>query len=373
MTNMKLTHDIISLGGDPEFFIYKKNKSKPEIISADKILPPKNNKLSCDSGKIFFDGVQAEINPYPSDCREIFCGHIRNCMLKAYVHSTRVLGEDNALLVPLASVEITPDVIKDADMECTRFGCSPDFNIYSNKKIKYPDGHKFMTRFSGGHIHLGFRQLNLVNYFTNPKNLENVIRALDYLVGTISVAISPYRDEYVRKKYYGKAGTYRIQPHGIEYRTLSSFWIVSPILTSLITSMARDAVTLVRRGKAKKYLFDKVDSKEIVRIINQHDVEAAKMVYKNVIKPLYSLFKYELGVPMTLEPVVKFVDELVKYGYRHFFNPLNTIYYWDIAKPGLQTSLLGIKDFDYTYGVYKFAIDYMCNLFTAEELRTLGE
>ncbi len=72
----------LPLGCDPEFFI--RTKAKGAIISADKVLPGKDNKALFGRGTAFFDGVQAEINPISHTCRESLCNNIREVLAGVY-------------------------------------------------------------------------------------------------------------------------------------------------------------------------------------------------------------------------------------------------------------------------------------------------
>jgi len=277
----------VSLGGDPEFFIAKKKKltGKMEIISADKFLPPKRNKGRSDGGHYFFDGVQAEINPRYYSCREILIYNIASCLNSVWRKCTK--ESKNIYFLPLASVDIKKDTIKDTDRECRRFGCSPDFNIYTEKSPKYPDGEKHLIRYAGGHIHLGFNNITAMDYFKNPTHLINLIKMLDSTIGIMSVALSPDIEEKLRRKYYGKAGTYRLPNHGLEYRVLSSFWLASPIMVSLVYTIARTALTItMRKPTIRKEYIKSISLEEVRDIIDNINKEKAIEFYHEKIVPL---------------------------------------------------------------------------------------
>jgi hypothetical protein len=358
-----------TLGGDPEFFIYLDKKSgKMQIISADKLLPPKAtpgeiNQGIGDSlyslGKYHFDGVQAEINPRENQCRESIIGNIHTCLRTIYTLSSDTLKTSDLLFAPLASIKITPKDIEGADMECKRFGCSPDANIYDEPKIEYPDGNVFMTRFSGGHIHIGFDQIMFAEKMKIKGKLLSLIKALDYIPGLLSVAISPGKEEVVRRQWYGRAGTYRIQKHGLEYRTLSSFWLVSPPLTSLMYGLTRDAFLLVYADKEEE-LFKIADNEEIRRIINEVDAKAARKIWNNQLKPFYESVvlkseKPEFGTvfidnsPYKNPEARNVIDTMIMKSYKHYFDPLKTADYWRVR---LDPK---VESFNSSYGIYHFA------------------
>jgi len=355
-----------SLGGDPEFFIFLKKQKKYQVISADKILPPKTKKLNTPGGDVFFDGVQAEINPSFNTCRERLLTKMYYCIDSVYDLAREKYSKDKVVFAPLASIPITKKDIEGADKECIRFGCSPDSNIYSDEAFEYPDGSKFMTRFSGGHIHLGFADISYMNKFKDPDKMFNLIRALDCIAGIMSTALSQGEEERIRRKYYGRAGTYRLQPHGLEYRPLSSFWLVSPQMASLMLALVRDAFTLTYYDK-EKLLFDVLSKDEVRRIIDKHDINSAVRVYNDVLKPLYDKEFLHKRVPLNHQYVRDLVDEMVKKGYKRIFNPYNMLNYWCIKKPYLE------PDWNERYGMRKLSMDVKYKFKNIEDIRKLGD
>ena len=322
-----------TIGGDPEFFIVEKIGDKYKAITADKVLPSKLKKAQLTNGWAFFDGVQAELNPNPANCREHFIGYLHSNLAEVYDSCVRRLKipEENIAFTAQASIPVDKDILKGADKECFRFGCSPDFNIYTESPLKYPDGKKFMTRFAGGHIHLGFDDINYHKKVNSPEKLLNLVRLLDTIPGVMAIAISNGEEEKIRRGWYGKAGTYRIQTHGLEYRTLSSFWLLCPPLTSLFTGLARDCFTIVYNDM-ENIFFDKVDVEEVRKIIDTSDIDGAKKFYYNTLSKIYDKECSISNSPMRYR---KSIDIMVKNGYRHFFDPYKMLNYWNIREPYL--------------------------------------
>jgi len=66
-----------------------------------------------------------------------------------------------------------------------------------------------------GHIHIGYE---------NPDTDTSIaiIQAMDLFLGVSSILLD---DDTERRVMYGKAGAYRFKKYGVEYRTLSNFWI----------------------------------------------------------------------------------------------------------------------------------------------------
>ena len=66
-------------------------------------------------------------------------------------------------------------------------------------------------RSAGGHVHI-----------ETSLNKRHVIQACDLFLGVPSVLMD---EGEMRKQLYGKAGCFRPKSYGVEYRTLSNFWI----------------------------------------------------------------------------------------------------------------------------------------------------
>lgn len=91
------------------------------------------------------------------------------------------------------------------------FGCEPDYNAWTgNENPKPQPPHAFM-RSAGGHIHV-----------ETKKDPIDVVKAMDLFLAVPSTLMDQGEQ---RKQLYGKAGAFRPKPYGVEYRTLSNYWI----------------------------------------------------------------------------------------------------------------------------------------------------
>ena len=133
------------------------------------------------------------------------------------------------------------------------FGCEPDFNAWTMEMNKFPElPHPFM-RSAGGHVHV-------------ETNLDPVmcVKALDLCLSVPAVLMD---DGFERKKIYGKAGAYRRKSYGVEYRSLSNFWIFEP---ELIRWVWRNT----ERGLSMGDVSNEQD--RILEAINNNNVDVAK-------------------------------------------------------------------------------------------------
>lgn len=100
------------------------------------------------------------------------------------------------------------------------FGCEPDYNAWKLDFNPKPVSDNPNLRCAGGHIHIGKKMSKIDSI--------NLVRLLDYWVGTVLAALEPVNE---RRKLYGSPGSLRFKPYGVEWRTPSNNWIFSPELT----------------------------------------------------------------------------------------------------------------------------------------------
>lgn len=89
-----------------------------------------------------------------------------------------------------------------------------------------------------GHIHVGYDN-------HEPATSIDIIRAMDLFLGLESVVLDTDKE---RRRVYGKAGAYRFKKYGIEYRTLSTFWIENEKLIRWAFNKTQEAIEFVRIG-----------------------------------------------------------------------------------------------------------------------------
>ena len=297
----------IMLGCDPEFFFAKKNG---EIIGSEKVLKKEDKQ----NHRLVIDGVQAELNPSPSYCRQLLASSIHDCFVNLRESLNR-RGIDAIIKVDTL-VNITQEELNSLSQGCQVFGCDPSTNIYNEGSDKTSqikvDPKKYLKRSAGGHIHLGNAyhsyleneatylkraangETNLLEYIKIGKRIEQALKTspdilvavLDIVVGNTCVLLDRDDGNKERRANYGRAGEYRVKPYGLEYRTLSNFWLRSYQLMSFVTGLCRFAVHCVSESTPEndyvKALFEAVKRDDIVKAINENNVELAMANFKKI-------------------------------------------------------------------------------------------
>jgi hypothetical protein len=214
----------VSLGYDPEFFLaLKSNKDElyPSIglFGGTKTEKVPLNRLGEGFG-IEEDNVAVELTAPPAYTKEDF----RENMIKMIQH----LHED---LIP--NLKGVPDLVLSRKAsgiflekylqsdKAKAFGCSPEINAYTGHTFTCSAKSAGNFRCCGGHVHIGYEG----DHSDDTKLALG--RALDLYLGLPSLFLD---NDTERRKLYGKAGSIRMTPYGIEYRVLSNFWVFDPQL-----------------------------------------------------------------------------------------------------------------------------------------------
>ena len=193
------------LGTDPEVFL-QNAEGKPisaiGYINADKWNPMQIPDMP-EGFTLQEDNVSLEYGIPPAASAAEFIRSINAVMDKSLSY-----------LPELSFSKLSCIVFPEDQMQDPRahiFGCEPDFDAWTLKTNRKPEPpHEFM-RSAGGHIHVETNQ--------DP---ADVVRRMDLFLGIPSVLMDTGEE---RKKLYGKAGAHRVKSYGVEYRTLSNFWV----------------------------------------------------------------------------------------------------------------------------------------------------
>lgn len=260
------------LGGDPEVFVKDKLTGRV-TISCGKVggLKGAGVPFGPKRGfglKMLEDNVTVEFN--------------FNAVTDAYAWSDCLSSLWNETVVHLARKGLEPiptSVHNFAAADFTseaafKFGCDPDYDAYDplDKKRIVDVTRLGNSRCCGGHIHLGYN---------NPSKMPASAVAIlcDMFIGLPSVS---YDAQGLRRSYYGLAGLYRPKPYGIEYRTMSNWWL-RPESLSVSSNMARECFTIMscidHNIDGLMILFDKVPLRDIKLAIDTEDVKIARDVW----------------------------------------------------------------------------------------------
>ncbi|BDA97008.1 hypothetical protein [Pseudomonas phage vB_PaS-HSN4] len=247
------------IGADPEVLVgYDRNpQSVIGFIGGAEEAP-----LAVAGGAVQEDNDLLEYNIDPASTKAEFVQRIAAVRLLGaqMLHPFGLEVIDN-----LSSHLYEEDVLRGFGDAAFVFGCEPDYNAWTRSRNRMPTDAPPTLRTAGGHIHIGFCHIVRVT----KANTREVMQMCDYLLGLASVLIDGDTD---RKLLYGKAGACRYKPYGVEYRTLSNFWICSDELTEWVYDSA------VRAYTCKHGLDDAkstVAGDEVQRIINENDAVAA--------------------------------------------------------------------------------------------------
>jgi len=256
------------LGTDPELFAQTENGI---ITSVAGLLGcSKDNKLDLGNVRLQEDNVLVEFDTDPTDD---FIG-FNSLVLKGLEESAKAIKPLGYKLAEGVSSHIyTPDEIKGFAPSALEFGCSADFNGLTGERNPKPQSSDAGLRSAGGHIHFGFCPKVWVDEETQM--LMTVM--CDYYLGLASLMLDP---DTRRRELYGKAGTIRYKEYGIEYRTLSNFWIFEEKKRRWAWEQSQKAYDFVKDRQNAMTLASMVSPNEIQRVINAGDLALAEQYIK---------------------------------------------------------------------------------------------
>lgn len=259
---------VLNLAADPELFASTKSGIVTSV--ADLLGCSKEKKLDLSGIRIQEDNVLIEFDNDPTDTFEAFDASI-----------ARGIEECRKILEPLgmditerkSSHVFTPEEIKSFGEGAMVFGCTPDYNCLTGLRNPKPTSVDPGLRTAGGHVHFGFRHLG-----HNPMTDGKVMGVMcDYTLGLPSLLMD---EDDLRRELYGKAGAVRFkEAYGIEYRTLSNFWIFKQDTRRWVWEQGHKAFDHLHNGTYME-LAAIVSPEEVQRVINQNDRRMAEQYVK---------------------------------------------------------------------------------------------
>lgn len=235
----------ITLGSDPEVFLCHPT-TQAFVPVCGKLGGTKEKPIAMTglgSGyAVQEDNVMLEFNIPPCMSQRAFTESMELALTYVWDLARTRLGA--TLAHTCSAVFPTTDLMEPGAMT---FGCSPDFDAY-NAGAPHPrvDPRALKTnggewRFAGGHIHLGYSKEDVPPFVA--------AQFADLWLGLPSVR---HDKQGKRRELYGKAGRYRPTKYGIEYRTLSNFWLFDPGLLAQVASHAEALAVYLSNTPTKK-------------------------------------------------------------------------------------------------------------------------
>jgi len=211
--------DVPSIGCDGDGFFVDSKGTPVSVIG--KLGGEKGNPQTCEHGGYLEDCVAFEINPepvpYSGDLNEsagLFARNIHHCL-----RAVNVKAQELKLKTKLQSSMLFPaSELLHPDAQVS--GCSASYDAWSLTRTSPPNLAETRWRFASGDIHVGWPNPNEWGKFARV----NVARVLDLVFYSAMVA---YTEKDERANSYGKPGIHRPTPYGVEYKSVSNFWMTS--------------------------------------------------------------------------------------------------------------------------------------------------
>ncbi len=253
----------ITIGADPELFLI--NSKTGEVVSSIGIIPgekgnPYRSNNMPEGYGLEIDNILAEFNIPPVRDKEGFIEAIT--YMKNYIKNFIKAKNSNLDILCKASMMVNEDQLQSP--EAKLFGCSVDYNAYTEEPNPKPQGERTNLRSAGFHIHIGYDDCNVDTSLM-------LIKYLDMYLGVPSVLKD---DDTKRRSLYGKAGCFRLTPYGLEYRVLSSYFLSTKTTLSWVWNGITKAI------KAYNENYPLADHNLVQKAINESDRELAEKLIK---------------------------------------------------------------------------------------------
>ena len=245
------------LGSDPEIFLV--NPQGKHIAINGYINAGKDNPMQVPNMPPGFtlqeDNVALEYGIPPAATSQEFIAHIQ-----------QVMEASKGWLPPdVTFSKLSCTIFEDDQLEhpgSRVFGCEPDYNAYTRKPNPRPRPSHRGMRSAGGHIHV-----------ETKLPLLDVVKSMDLFLGVPSVLMD---NGLERKQLYGKAGAFRPKDYGVEYRTLSNFWIFEAPLIDWVWRNVERALNNLKLYKSTEYIEECInanDTKMAQALCNEFNLE----------------------------------------------------------------------------------------------------
>lgn len=326
----------IQLGCDPELFFTRNGK----VVGAERVLPPsgylENMSASTQSNVrgVVLDGVQVELNPPPSHCRQVLATDIARAFGAIAVR----LKETPGITCSFSTlVDVDQKELETLSDKARILGCAPSLNVYDPSSTITVNAATYTKRSAGGHLHFG------LNANLHPHR-GRMVHMLDILLGNFCVMLDRDGGAEERRKVYGKAGEHRLPNHGLEYRTISNFWLQAVPLMSMVFGIGRQAINAVSTtvlqshpsyGDPEKDILLAVDLAVVQETINRNDAVQARRNWDDLL-PVLKTHTAGLtsGITAANLPVIThFLDRSLEKGLGYWFTEDPMTHWTDSIKP----------------------------------------
>jgi len=216
-----------------------------------------------EHGAVQVDGMALEFNIDPASTDVEFVDNIISVMgqLKKMVPHHEFLIE--------ATVRFEESYLRQMPAVALELGCEPDFNAYTGGENPAPDADANM-RTAAGHIHVGWTEVDEPRGGEHMNLCYGLAKQMDLFLGVPFVLLNDCRE---RKAMYGKAGTFRPKPYGMEYRVLSNKWLLNEELMRFVYRYTLCSIEELMDGEAHfMYITDGED------VINNNDKDKAQVI-----------------------------------------------------------------------------------------------
>lgn len=252
----------VKLGSDPELFII--NSKTNEVVSSIGLIPGEKGKPWTEGLPegygLEIDNILAEFNIPPCSTKEEWIHHMN--FMKDFIRDFVKKVNQDYDLMHKASAHVDPKILNNPIAQL--FGCSVSYNAYTESPNPRPEGDKTNIRSAGVHLHVSY---------DDPNIFESIllVKYFDVYMGIPSVVIDPDTD---RRSLYGKAGDFRGCVYGVEYRSLSGFFLKDDKTLGFMWDQAMKAID------AYNNCVEIPDGDIVQDIINTSNVDAAKQIIK---------------------------------------------------------------------------------------------
>jgi hypothetical protein len=254
---------------DPELFVMKDGKisSIAGILGYGKL-----NKLDTGKGvRLQEDNVLLEFDIDPCKTLAAFDGLVSDALL---ICKDVAKTHGFELAMGVSSHNYSPEEIALFPSSAKEFGCSSDLNVLTTRMNPVPMPRKGL-RTAGGHVHIGFvDHMGLETEYAKSEKRQEVGIMCDFMLGLPSL----FEDKNdLRRTLYGQAGAIRNKEYGIEYRTLSNYWLENH--RKDVYNRVTKIVELVKNDHAKE-IFNMISPFGVQDAINKGDRNMAESYLK---------------------------------------------------------------------------------------------